>query len=500
MRTTLTARRLRRGRGRRLAVVLGAIVALAMATVGAAPASGTGNGHGSTVDIADLRIRPIPDGSGVPQLTATTATPTSPTPTLSDDYVEDEFLLSGTANTYSGPSTGPATKASGDNPYVTRVVVRYPKDPADFSGRVFLEPFNTTTGPDLDAIWRQIAPLLEANGDAWVGVSVRSTSAQELQAFDPVRYADLSIPVNDDAWDVLRQLGVVLRKGGEKSPLGDLRAEHLYMGGYSQSGVDTATFAQAFHDDTRTADGAAVFDGYLPAAHAATMTPLQTGSGLITEFEEGSMQPVDVPVVDIETQHDVQGWSREVLPGTFYTSAGGASVRRPDASSPTDKYRLYEITGASHSSSPADCGGTPSTFPGPLFVRAAAAELFRWAEQGKAPAKAPRIDIPTIDTVSKPEVDEDGNALGGVRSPFVDDALVQYQVQAGGSGLACTFAGTETPLAADVLASRYDDVDEYMRKFTKSLDETIDDGRLLKMDRAAILTAAREKAESLLPQ
>jgi hypothetical protein len=488
----------RTGLGRR---AVGATAVLAVIAGSVVPSGATSNAGtaSTTVDVGDLRLTAMPVGGGTPHLTATTGDPALPR-ALADDYTEVELLVSGVANTYAGPATGPPTQSSAGNPYVTRVVARFPTSARDFSGRVVLEPFNTTSGPDRDVVWGQVAPLFQSEGDAWVGVSVRSQSPAALQTFDPVRYAAVSIPVNDYVWDMLRQLGAVLKAGGEQSPLGDLRAEHLYLGGYSQSGLDTATFAMAFHDTTKQRNGSPIFDGYLPAAHAAMRTPLQTGSILITDFDEGAMEPVDVPMIDIETQHDVQGWTREVVPGLFYTSPGGASVRAPDRNTPTEKYRLFEITGASHSSGgTADCGGTPSTFPGPTFVRAAAAALFDWAEKGDAPKKAPRIEMATIDVVSTPKFDEHGNAIGGVRSPFVDVPLVSYQVQAGGIGLACTFLGNETPLTPDVLADRYDDADSYMKQFTKRLDATIKAGYLLELDRASILASTRTRAEQLLP-
>jgi hypothetical protein len=271
------------------------------------------------------------------------------------------------------------------------------------------------------------------------------------------------------------------------------------MGGYSQSGVDTVTFAMAFHDSARLADNSPVFDGYFPAAHSATMTPLQSGAGLIVRFETGKLQPVPVPVVDFETQNDVQGWSAEVTPTFTYTSKSGASVRRPDRNSRNDKYRLFELAGAAHSSTTQrDCDGPPSTFPNRFFVRAAASHLFTWAERGTAPPKAPRIDMETIDEVSVASVDEHGNATGGIRSPYVDVPLVRYEVQST-PGVFCVFAGKETPLAADVLADLYGDADTYVDEFTESFDATIDAGFVLKMDRAEALDAATEKAESLLP-
>lgn len=168
--------------------------------------------------------------------------------------------------------------------------------------------------------------------------------------------------------------------------------------------------------------------------------------------------------------------------------------------SSTDKYRLFEITGASHSSAQVDsCGGAPSSFPGPLFVRAALKQLYRWVEEGIAPAEADRIEMDTIAIVSTPSADDVGNARGGVRSPFVDVPLVHFQVVAGGAGLTCAFVGTETALPADVLASRYGDVDTYIQQFTQSLDATIEAGFLLKADRARILEDAAARAKALLP-
>jgi Alpha/beta hydrolase domain len=169
-----------------------------------------------------------------------------------------------------------------------------------------------------------------------------------LQEFDPVRYA----------------------------------VTNLYVGGYSQSGVDVATFASAFNGGTRMADGSAVYDGYLPAAHAASMTPLQAGGSVVPTFEFTPMAPVDVPVIDLET----------------------------------------------HAGRIPSCDGEGSSFPIASFMRGAVDLLYRWAEDGEAPPTAERIELATSDVVSAAAVDATGNPLGGVRSPFVDVPLVQYAV------------------------------------------------------------------------
>jgi hypothetical protein len=309
--------------------------------------------------------------TGVPE-TSATRPPSEFDETLPEfaaDYTESEHLLAGTANTYQGPATGPATIASTGHRYVTRILVRYP-EARRFSGRVLVEPFNTTYGVDRDALWLHVAGLLQAQGDAWVGISVRAWSAAELQRRDPQRYADVDIPSNDLVWDLLRKVGELVKRGGEHSPLHHLPVRHAYLGGYSQSGVDAATFAAAF---------GAIYDGYFPACHAASLTPLAVGEGL-PRFEYAPMPAVGVPVVEIQPQSDVEGFRFDE-----FVNPGSASVRREDSDAAGDRFRLYEIAGAPHAARIAGCDGDGSSFPMSAFVRAALRNMFRWAEDGVTP-------------------------------------------------------------------------------------------------------------------
>ena len=95
--------------------------------------------------------------------------------------------------------------------------------------------------------------------------------------------------MNDYAWDVLRQVGALTKEGGSQSPLGGVTAEHTYMGGFSQSGVEVATYANAFHGTAAMSDGTPVYDGYLPAGHASSLTPLQSGAAALPSFEFAAM-------------------------------------------------------------------------------------------------------------------------------------------------------------------------------------------------------------------
>jgi Alpha/beta hydrolase domain len=436
--------------------------------------------EGGTSDMTQLRE--MLAGSGVPETSATRRPSEFDEilPEFSADYIEVEYLLSGTANTYTGPATGPATLASSGHRYVTRVLARYPKQLARFSGRVVMEPFNTTYGIDLDALWLHAAPLLQAQGDAWIGISVRAWSSEELKRRNPQRYADIDIGSNDLVWDLLRAIGALVKQGDEHSPLRDLSVRHAYLGGYSQSALDTATFAAVF---------GAVYDGFFPIAHAASLTPLALGEGLPL-FEYAPMPPVGVPVIEVQPQTDVEGFGFD-----GFVNPGSASVRRADSDAAGDRFRLYEIAGASHAAKIVGCDGNGSSFPLAAFVRAALHNLFRWAEDDITPPTAPRIELEIDDVVAQAAVDRFGNARGGVPSPFVDVPIARYEVHST-PGPVCALAGREAPLPYELLVNRYGDLQTYLAEFTIRLEEIIHDGFLLEDDRAAILEAQTAKAKA----
>ena len=106
------------------------------------------------VDISKLVVTEMP--AGTPQTTAAALDP---------GYVEKEYLVRGEASTYEGKLGGSVEVTQTNVPYATRVLVRYPTDRKKFSGRVVVEPFNTSSGgKDLDAVARGIRGRVEAPG------------------------------------------------------------------------------------------------------------------------------------------------------------------------------------------------------------------------------------------------------------------------------------------------------------------------------------------------
>jgi hypothetical protein len=403
-------------------------------------------------------------------------------------YEEHEYFLSGEAQRYSGSSAGPATPTGEPQPYTTRILVRAPASSADFSGRVVVEPFNTSGAGDRDAAWGMIGSRIVENGDGWIGVTVRNSSVSALTTTDAVRYAPMDIASNGLAWDMLTQLARLARFSRDQNPL-PRPVERAYMTGYSQSAVDAVTYANAFNPRAKGSRGEHLYDGYLLMGRSASATPLDSGTDVLPKLEFRPVGKGTSPIIDVESQSDVQGFTTPA-----YTNPGSASVRRADTDAPRDKYRLYEVPGSAHALRIPSCDHQGTTFPLRYVERAALENLYAWAEEGRAPPRARRITTTSVGTVSTFALDDNGNALGGVRSPFLDVALARYE----GSdtpGPLCGLAGVETPLDGATLSARYAGVDDYMRQFTANLDHAIRARFFLRADRTRILDETQTKAE-----
>ena len=107
-------------------------------------------------------------------------------------YVEEEYLVSGKANVYDWPDTGPAVVRTADAPYTTRILVRRPAKRTKFSGNVVVEMLNPSNLFDLNIGWALSHEQFMRNGDVWVGITAKPVAVEALKNFDPERYASLS--------------------------------------------------------------------------------------------------------------------------------------------------------------------------------------------------------------------------------------------------------------------------------------------------------------------
>ena len=91
-------------------------------------------------------------------------------------YTEQEFLISGAANVYDWAPDGTLSVKTPNAPYTTRILVRYPSNPARFSGTVVVENLNEARKYDWAMMWGYLGDEIIQRGDAWVGVTMPERS------------------------------------------------------------------------------------------------------------------------------------------------------------------------------------------------------------------------------------------------------------------------------------------------------------------------------------
>jgi Alpha/beta hydrolase domain len=335
-------------------------VALAGAIAAAAPAAAT--------DVTPFTV-PIPTvGGPIPSSSNNfpyIADGFDVEPPVPAGYVEQEYFFSGTGNLYEYTPTGievvtpcPASVMEGRNctgiPYTTRMLVKRPIDPSKFSGTVIIEPLNPSANFDIAAIWDRSLSYFVRNGDVFVGWTSKSVTVNTLQTWNPTRYASLNwtyapfTPGNNSGtydgitFDIAAQIGALFKQNGPSSPLYGLRVKHVFEAGFSQDGSFTFTQADIFNVLERMPDGGPVYDGYVPGG---TTGPSDLNFGLTAAGAlppgdpRAQMQPRDVPVIQTNTE-------TEIALGVLFP--GGLAYRRADSDTRNDRYRLWEVPGASH--------------------------------------------------------------------------------------------------------------------------------------------------------
>lgn len=466
---------------------------------------------------AHAAIVHIPDVSAALPVTATSypfgaANETGVPEDLSKvGYVEHEYLVSGRANVYTWPAPGPAKVRTANAPYTTRILVRQPKDPRRFSGRVIVEMLNPSNLFDLNIGWAMMHRQMIRDGDAWVGITAKPISIDALKTFDPKRYANLSmanpLPLTDPrncqtvasdssrttenglVWDIYSQVGVWVRSHAASNPLfgGHSRVKKVYGFGYSQTGGYMYDYINAISPLARRAGGKSIYDGYIVAVAGGAFAGL---------YPINQCEPAP-PVGDPRRQfHDVGVPIIHFMSQSDYLA--GIASRRPDSDVRVDRYRGYEMAGAGHATPdelyyaakpsdilkagravpPASCNEGPrSRFPSWMFFDAGLRNLDAWVTYG---VKPPRVSPITVQN-GAPVLDQYGNVQGGLRSPFLDVPTSVWSGTSTGASF-CFIAGHESPFSATQLHALYSSQADYVSKVQADVDGLVDQGVITQPD------------------
>jgi hypothetical protein len=509
-------------------------------------------GVGATSAVAALpTVTEVPEGSGAhgypydavpPQSTV----PGAPKISLSEaGYTEREFTMSGGANIFRENGNegcvffcSTAWNSSGqwkvavsqaNVPYTTRLLVRYPTDPAKFNGTVVFEWLNDTTGGDQDPVWSEIYHQALSKGYAYVGVTAQRPGMKDLAAWDPARYGSLGDSNDGESYEVFTQAAQAV-KADSATLLGGLTPKVLIGAGDSQSAFRVDTYVNAIQPVSHA------FNGFMAIGRSALAAPI--GEGLLAS----SPLPANIrtnntaPFIQLNTQGDIE-------------ELDAADARQSD----NNNLRTWELAGASHIDAheasyetetiareepnvgiPSCILGTPIEGTGTaldghnqvnnmsLFEveDAALASLQNWITNGVAPAKSPQISafpwfFGAFFTVNKNQY---GIGQGGIQMPDAqvpvenysainfatvsEQSLTQPEIQAeledvftsfetGGitnenlrnAGL-CLLSGYFTNLSESTLKSLYPTSASYGSKFTAAAEAEVKAGFMTAEDAA----------------
>lgn len=437
-------------------------------------------------------------------------------------YAQAELFIEGTARSYVPTSsladvtdgrwdaapTGPTAA------FKSRLLVRYPTDPAKFNGTVLVEWLNVSAGRD-GGTFDLIGEWFMRNGYVWVGVSAQAIGVTHLrETADPSRYSSLVHSGDSYSYDIFSQAAQALR-AGSPAPLGDLthRIEALVAWGASQSGSRLFTYINAVHPTAR------VIDAFIPFI-----------TGRSAPLSQGPLPEVRPPTsaqavirTDVSTPVLFQNSESELV-----RSARGLHSQ-PDSA----YFRLWEHAGTAHAARPptADASTTPApasqgpqcTDPPPNDLnvhpvwRAMIHAMHVWVQNGTAPSAAPRVALSIPADPTQPATIEHDPATGlaksGIRLPDVavptrtlsgtrTAAALEQNPRCRLNGSVDAWNGDRDPWDSDpardispnpepTLAALYGNGDAYVAAVSKSADELVARGFLLEDDARQIVEKAK---------
>ena len=275
--------------------------------------------------------------------------------------------------------------------------------------------------------------------------------------------------------------------------------------GISQSAINMRTWFVGFHDRYRTADGRPVYDGYLAIVGPGVGRLNQCSSDVpLADSRHKFLPPPKVPFISLSSEGEM--WI-------------GAYTHQPDVVSPKGGIVTYEVAGSSHArvdvpelarggisaAKPDDAAkagirpdGTVGLAPSGTVkndliwapvVRGAYHNLQLWVRQGTIPPQAPGIAVDANHAVKR---DQYGNALGGLRTPYIEAPTATHTgfLTAGGYG---GMTGSKKPFSAETLKALYPDHAAYVAKFSAATDKLVA-GRWISAEDAAAMKGGAEAA------
>jgi Alpha/beta hydrolase domain len=399
------------------------------------------------------------------------------------DYIEEEYFLFGYANIY-GPGVHPGEGASSGGaslqvqalkplagvvqpgmPYATRVLLARPRDNAKFSGRVHAYTFHNiaTQLPIERNLLRQgdvVLGLEGCSGTRFGPLEIPSGGIAQLHKFNLNRYRDLHFSDADPlAWpdlkpgklaqafgvlkfgsvdashevflqelfrsyaqapDIMSQLAHAMKSNNPAFPF-EGKVKRLFSFGASGGSTILQTYINYHHDAGMMSDARPPFDGYLVMVglhpdvrpKGAVLAILDSEAEVVEAIRAQRKEPPDT---------DNPRFRYYQIPGTGHMVSAplpeSIAARRSEAARSAASVVPEGIAGLS------DTGEVPAGLThynkiNQPIVWSLWSNMYAWIEKDIPMPKAPRmqLDPKAPDGVAR---DANGNALGGLRTPWVD--------------------------------------------------------------------------------
>ena len=234
-------------------------------------------------------------------------------------------------------------------------------------------------------------------------------------------------------WDMLTDLAWLMREDSDLNPIRDYPHQAICLTGWSQSGAYLFRYLNSFAYREEVRRDGRVFDGYLSGGGIHSLCTPVNQYECCRDYAHHLMrvEHVEEPFIALQTESEngrFESW-RTLM---------------PDSDAPDFKYRLYEVTGASHDTQwsyvdyyqddedlkridhlPVYVGkhAEANAYPSQYLFHAAFRNLFRWVRTGAAPATCPRIEL---DANGENVKDALGNTKGGLRTCLLEHPFARY--------------------------------------------------------------------------
>ena len=282
---------------------------------------------------------------------------------------------------------------------------------------------------------------------------------------------------------------------------------------YTQGG-DITTYINAIHSNANLANGKSVYDGYVIRPGFTPVRINQCAAAPAFGDPRRAIKKINAPVIIIAAQGEVTGL---------------LDYRQPDGDAAIGKFRLYEVAGASHIDKAAYSGfaamedqvktggnaqGTP-LFPfaqrceaeTPLPERRVFSYIYdstftnidQWVRKGTPAPKSVRMELKGTGDQTAIALDQHGNGLGGIRTPYVEVPISTFIPTTAGPGT-CREMGHKIPFDWAKLEALYGNYKNYVANLNAAVDKAVKDrwfteadGKRVKAEMGAALPAAASR-------